>query len=216
MLVEDDPEVFDAYLNYVYFGIEMLRDGDGRYAHLAGESEPESSDGEDENDSDSDDESVATDEKVRAIQAVANEQYKTLTAVHVLAAKLQDPETANMATDEILRIQGLLLTLPNKETTNFVYESTTRKSHLRMLIRDFWLHHTSEIGESKYILEGGYPAELSQEIVSEYLRIKKRCKCTSKKKGCFCFDKWPCMNQDKCHYHMHDEHYPRCTPKPDT
>lgn len=110
-LKDEDAEVFDTYVNCVYFGCETLE----LYAD-----EAKSCTGSDRN-----------------VKVIAG--FRALIQVYLLADKLQDLTTANMVIDEIMRFSDLVHQVPT-HTWSDVYSRTPRQSPLRALMRDYWVY----------------------------------------------------------------------------
>jgi hypothetical protein len=106
MLVDEDPQVFMAYLYTVYFGMEAF------VARMEA-NDPDSSSEE--------------------------EDYKAaifLADIHLLADKLRDPTTANLAIDQLLSVIDRNEELVTDIAVR-VYTSAKSDSPLRRLVRDF-------------------------------------------------------------------------------
>ena len=81
---------------------------------------------------------------------------------------------------------------------------------MRNLMRDYWIHEVSW-SSLPYadIFHGEYPVEIVEDIAIGFMRLKHR------SNNNIIHLKPVDERKDKCHYHRHDEHHPRCTPKPE-
>ena len=110
-LKDEEPEVFNTYINCVYFGQNALKHyEDGIKSSPASES-----------------------------QAAASAGFRALIQVYLLADKLQDPTTATIAIDEIIQFSDAADLVPNG-MYSLVYSHTPRNCPLRTLMRDFWIY----------------------------------------------------------------------------
>ena len=69
---------------------------------------------------------------------------KFLVDLYLLADKLMDTVTANMAVDKLIRMTEARGGYPGPELVSYVYRSTTVKSPLRRLFRDWYIFSISE------------------------------------------------------------------------
>jgi hypothetical protein len=185
----EDPELFQAYLNCVYFGPETLEQwADACMAES--EAEPEGKTRDEE-------------------QAVADLVFEKLIRLYLLAERLVDLRTANMALGEIIRSSMLLRVIPMQVPTSLAYASTAKDSPLRTLLRDYWVYESGSTDTDRERLRtAGFPSEFSQDIAIEMLRI------VSESEDYDPFDKTvkEIYSDNKCHYHQHDELHPSCIP----
>lgn len=88
----EDPKLFQAYLNCVYFGSETLEQW-ADAAEAENEAEPD-------------------EEKRKEEQAAANLVFERLIRLYLLAERMADSKTANMAIGEIIRASDHLGYIP--------------------------------------------------------------------------------------------------------
>jgi hypothetical protein len=161
LLGEDDPEVFNAYLQCVYFGAEPLEE---RVAAMVEEDGPGSQKKlSDHEDSDSDKTSSNSQTELAA---------KFLIDLHLLATRLRDPTTANLAIDKLLDLYEFNSRI-SKEMVVFVYGSTLKDSKLRLLYRGLHIHRMQDswLGE---VAEGvQYPYEFIGDMVGRVWRRRR-------------------------------------------
>jgi hypothetical protein len=181
-LKDEDPKVFNEYMNCVYFGQDALK-------HHADDFNSCSS----------------ADRNSEAIVV-----FGLLIQVYLLADKLEDTATANLAVDEIMQLSDSLRMLPGNGNYAYVYGHTAPHSPLRKLMRDYWLYETGTTTNSPV---NGLPEEFMKDVMLEFLRIK------GKREGCTVRDAFKRtlsedLRKDKCRYHQHDEKHPRCVSEP--
>ena len=182
-LKDEDSELFNTYINCVYFGKEVLK------LHSV-----ECTSGT---------ESGGTD-KVQL-------GFRSLIQIYLLADKLQDLATANMAIDEIISFSDAVWTVPLPDECSHVYSHTPRNSPLRVLMRDYCIYENNPSILASMVNE--FPRDLVNDIMLEVLRIKTMDKNKTVAKA---FEKelTAFTREDRCHYHQHDDKHPRCVPKP--
>jgi hypothetical protein len=177
-LKDEDPRVFNEYMNCVYFGQEGLK-------HYA-------------------DNIKSTAEVDRTEPADAG--FEALIRVYLLADKLQDLDTTNVVIDEIMRFSDTAKRVPCSSNYHLVYDNTTPHSRLRVLMRDFWMYEMDE--EYDKALDA-LPQDLMQDILGEFLRVKRARKHATVKEA---FNKDLSTDLDSyiCFYHQHDGKHSRC------
>lgn len=142
-----DPELFQAYLNFVYFGPETVE-------QWADASEAEATAKPEGN----------TNDKKRIIkaekQAAADLVFEMLIRLYLLAERLVDFKTANMVIAEIIRASRLLGCIPTQGPISLAYASTVEGSPLRKLLRDYWIcESASTHTDHERIRAAGFPLE---------------------------------------------------------
>ena len=184
---DEDPELFQAYLNCVYFGPETLEQwSDASEAGV--EAKPEGN---------------TRDEK----QAVADLVFEKLVRLYLLAERLVDLKTANMAVGEIVRSSNCFGVIPTQGPVSLAYGSTATGSPLRRLLRDYWIFESVSVHDgSERLRTAGFPPEFVQDIAVEMLRIVGE--------DFNDFDKtvMDVCCEEVCRYHQHDELHPGCVP----
>jgi hypothetical protein len=144
MLVDEDPQVFSAYLHTVYFGLESTR------AQIA---------------SDGPGTTTKTVSKEKDVK-----QAKFLTDLHLLADKLRDPTTANLVIDELISVIDRSEELV-QEIAVKVYTSAKSDSPLRRLVRDLTKEDNLE-AEMEEDEASGLPYGLLQEVTDGVSRME--------------------------------------------
>ena len=143
-LVDEDPQVFSAYLHTVYFGLESTR------------------------------EQIASDGPGTATKTVSKEKdvkkAKFLTDLHLLADKLRDPTTANLVIDELISVIDRSEEL-EQEIAVKVYTSAKSDSPLRRLVRDLTKEDNLE-AEMEEDEASGLPYGLLQEVTDSVSRMQ--------------------------------------------
>ena len=154
ILDDVSEEVFSAYLHCVNWGAEYLTslvqpmlDENDMYQEETGDSSGSDDDNDDNDDSDGDD-SKGNVDGVASDTRGANEAYRIhmqsrrpveeflVDLYYLLADKLIDPTSANLAIDELISVIEKRNQYLGAPMVRFVYESTTAGSPLRMLTRD--------------------------------------------------------------------------------
>ena len=187
----EDPELFHAYLNFVYLGPETVEQwADASEAETA--AKPEGN---------------TKDEK----QAVADLVFEKLIRLYLLAERLIDFKTANMVVAEIVRASRLLGCIPTQSPTSLAYASTVEGSPLRRLLRDYWLYESASTHtDHERVRAASFPLECLQDIAMEGLRTLEVPAEYSYVR--FKTVKTICAER-VCYYHQHDELHPKCVPE---
>lgn len=115
-LRDEDPKVFNEYMNCVYFEQEGIK-------HYANDLK-----------------SIAETDRTEP----ANAGFEGLTRVYLLADKLQNLSTTNVVIDEIMRFSDVAKRIPCSDNFHLVYDHTTPHCLLRRLMRDFWMYEMDE------------------------------------------------------------------------
>ena len=185
----EDPQLFQAFLNCVYFGSEILEQwADATEAEAEAETEAKP-------------EGKTSDEK----QAGADLVFEKLIGLYLLAERLVDFKTANMVIDEMIRAREVLNYIPTQGPVSLAYASTVKGSPLCTLIRDFWIYDSIFTDTDRGLLRApGFPSECARDIAFEVLGISRRDQFGSYKSV-----KTICFAQ-VCLYHQHDELHPKC------
>lgn len=142
-LKAEDPELFQAYLNCVYFGSETID-------QWADEFEPLETDAEE--------------------QVAADMLFEKLIRLYLLAERLIDLKTANLVIGEIIRFSDASIFIPTHIPVSLAYAATTTGSPLRKLSRDFWVYGSVNTNTER-LRTDGFPSEFLQDIAIEMLRV---------------------------------------------
>lgn len=94
-----------------------------------------------------------------------------LAKTYLQADKLQDPATANLIIDEIVRVSEATQRNPSNEVVNLVYESTVHGNPLRKLIRHYYVHENPSEHYLTLHSREHHP-EFLRDVVVEFLRLK--------------------------------------------
>lgn len=118
LLKDEEPRLFNDYLNCVYRGRDIL--GRWRDEHL-------------DQFGDHDD----SEEKHQSVDEV----LERLVKLNLLSKRLMDCETRNIVSDEIIRFCGHTGGFPSRDLINWVYwpDQTGKTDPLRKLLRDYWI-----------------------------------------------------------------------------
>jgi hypothetical protein len=191
-LEDEDAEVFGTYVNCVYFGSEALQ----HYQHYV---DPTASESESESD---------RDQREKELDA----ECEALIRVYLIADRLQDLITTNMAIDELVRFRTIMKHIPDKPHISLVYGQTAENSPLRRLMRDYWAYEIvpSEMGQLK-----GFPKDFVRDIAVEAYRVMGKHQENEEQtiEEAFSEKASDRIDEDKCYYHQHDDKHPRCVPK---
>jgi hypothetical protein len=189
-LKSEDPELFQAYLNCVYFGAETME-------HWADEFQASVDfDGSD-----------ISDEAFRAKEAAADVLFTKLIRLYLLAGRLGDSKTANQVTSEIIRFSYAIETVPTQIPTSLAYAATTAGNPIRKLLRDLWIYDSAGIADGR-LRAPGFPLECLQDIATEMLRAVHEAEYVRESVRDLC-------SEEVCRYHQHDEMHPECTDSKD-
>jgi hypothetical protein len=202
-LTDDDPEVFLAYMNCVYFGIEIL----GGHHWPLPESDDSMEDKELEDafrlsEHECEKRGNATHGNAPPFSSKFMEHLRLLTNVYLQADRLQDFTTANLVIDEISDFEGRTNHTTPDDVINTVYESTVHGSPLRKLMRDSGLHERW----SGYYLDHHrfkYHEDYTRDVLVEFLRVRD----TGRRKFVDNVYGVPFERRiaaDRCTYHIHD------------
>lgn len=216
-LEDEDPQVFSMYLNCVQLGMEALN---------IGAEAPEDDRAPD-----------AVEEGVEQVlgpdvfllseseTAPHEAEYKgplceffkhldrtarSLTDLCLIADRLQDMQTANLAMDELLRFKAKNLECFSHEIISHVYNSTVHGHPLRRLMRDENVYDRESVSYMQVHVEGGHP-EFLRDVAVELLRVRDADVLEGGNE--FMLRELIERDDDKCHYHLHSEAHPRCVPK---
>jgi hypothetical protein len=123
---------------------------------------------------------------------------KRLVDLYLLADKLLDPTTADMAIDKWIRMAEAKDMYASYNMISYVYSSTTAGSPLRRLIRD-WYVYTVEKMWAEDLRCCDFPHEFLQDIILEmYARQREN----GEEDLCDCFWDDKLVDRPKDHYHQ--------------
>jgi hypothetical protein len=194
----EDPELFQAYLNCVYFGPETVEQwADASEAEITAKPEGNTKD----------EKRIIREEK----QAVADLVFEKLIRLYLLAERLIDFKTANMVIAEIIRASGLFGCIPTQGPISLAYASTVKGSPLRNLLRDYWICESASTHTNhERIRAAGFPLECLQDIAIEMLRMSGEVPAD------YSYVNFKTVKtiwaESVCYYHQHDELHPKCVP----
>jgi hypothetical protein len=185
-LRSEDPELFQAYLNCVYFGAETMEQwADELQASF------------------SSDDADTSDEASSAKEAAADVLFTKLIRLYLLAARLGDLKIANQVTSEIIRFSYAIETVPTQIPTSLAYAATAAGNPLRKLLRDFWICDSAGIAKGR-LRAAGFPLECLQDIATEMFRAVREAGHVRETVRDLC-------SEEVCRYHQHDELHPECS-----
>jgi hypothetical protein len=123
---------------------------------------------------------------------------KRLVDLYLLADKLLDPTTANMAIDKWVCMVAAKGTFPSNLMIIHVYRSTTAGSPLRRLIRD-WHIHKVNLTWAEELRQMEHPREFMEDIIIEMVALQR-----DKPEGrtCNLFSRFVMDGRPKDHYHQ--------------
>jgi hypothetical protein len=186
----EDPELFQAYLNCVYFGAETIEQWADELQALVGSDEPT--------------ESV---EARREKELAADVLFTKLIQLYLLAERLVDLKTVNIVTSEIIRFSDAIRAIPTQISISLAYAATAVGSPLRRLLRDFWIYDGA-VTSREHIRAAGFPVECLQDIAVAMLRIAHEgnpgVDLGRQNLSDLC-------SHEVCRYHQHDEMHPECS-----
>ena len=178
ILGDCDPEVFNAYLQCVYFGPKPLEDRVAAMIEDLDDPNSKKTSSDDENDDmgvEGDGEAAGSDAAEIDETASNSEKEpveKFLVDLYLLAIKLIDPTTANLAIDELIGLHEFNCHI-SKEMVAFVYYSTAKNSKLRLLYRDLHIHRMRDSWLVEVTEGTQYPYEFVGEVVRRIWRRKR-------------------------------------------
>lgn len=179
-LQDEDPELFQAYMNITYFGFETIEqwvDTLDLPAEL---------------------QTFATDEQTAL--------FTKLIRLYLLCEKLIELKAANMVIDEIVRFSDMARVIPLLAPTSLAYSSTANGASLRKLLRDYWMYESSRV-ERQELRAEDFPAECLQDIA---LAALERLDGLPLERADINMSVRALCTRDKCRYHLHDRLHPQC------
>lgn len=182
-LHDEDPELFQAYMNCVYFGFETIKPWVDSFKFPTQE-ETSADDGPTAQDS----------------------LFTKLISLYLLCQKLVDLETANMVIDEIVRFGGKAWSIPLLAPTSLAYSTTVKHDPLRALVRDYWMYESSNV-ERQALRADDFPAECLVDIA---LATLERFDGVPLDRADLAMSVRTLCLVDKCRYHLHDDKNPQC------
>ena len=123
----------------------------------------------------------------------------------MIADKLGDLRTANMAIDRLISLSDEIQRLPCKHDVKRIYEETSASSPLRRLLVD---HHIHELQANSEIMMAADP-EVPKEFYVDVMRGSRQSMMGAKnmrRLGLLCVQ---ASKRPKCYYHQHDEEHPQ-------
>lgn len=223
-LTDEEPATFSHYMNCVYFGIGALKaaspeleleimDQDHQGSSTQNPEKQEVPDAFTLSERDLNAHMDKALEENTQLDVQAYGQMDALVKLYLIADKLQDLTTVNIAIDEIVRFSHSTQRNPYHSTIRIAYEATTHGSPLRRLIRDFFVFETMEYLAPRIHAEN-LPLDFYRDVAVELLRRKsldeegplsKTYDPNTVRENC---------RLDKCYYHQHNDKCPRCVSRP--
>ena len=223
VLDDHEPDVFSVYLHCVNFGRKALHehidaipvteriDNEDANNHSFEEAE----EGEEGTQDDAEDHGVEgsqaselesdgseeSNDTGRCLWKVGDMEYpdKFLVDLYLLADKLMDPATANMAIDKLISVCEVRDSYPSPALISYVYGSTTVGSPLRRLIRDWYVLTVSNSWVDG-ISQRDYPHDFLKDLVYE-IHILQRDNPMKRVRKVFAAEKLA-DRRTKDHYHQ--------------
>lgn len=174
VLCDADPEVFNAYLHCVYFGRKSLKN------HVAAMAEERPYYPENPSDDDNGEggatgaggagsDAAGTDKTSKSEDETVE---KFLVNLYLLAIKLIDPTTANLAINALVHFVDTDRFISN-EMVHFVYNSTPKDSKLRLLFRDIHIHSMEDSWLTDITAGMQYPYDFVCEVMCRVWHLKR-------------------------------------------
>ena len=182
-LKDEGPELFQAYMNGVYFGFETIEHWVDKFEHPPHRV------------------TSATDEH--------NTLFAKLISLYLLCEKLIDFKAANMVIDKITRFGFDAGVIPLLAPTSLVYNSTAKGSPLRALLRDYWMHDSGNI-DRETLLADDFPVECLQDIALAVLKKFDEFPQNPFSRHELALSVNTLCLKEKCRYHLHDDKHPQC------
>jgi hypothetical protein len=137
--------------------------------------------------------------------------FHTAIRVYTLADRLGDLTSANAVIDYLIAYANRECVVPNCSMVQLAFDLTPPNCPLQRLLVDYYVHELDgdtiiqdTMGEHELL-----PPEFLLEVFKEYLRLKRKTKCSDKVWDVFVTD---VAAQPTCHYHQHDDLWPPCKP----
>jgi hypothetical protein len=179
-LQDEDPELFQAYMNITYFGSETIEQW------------------------------VDALDLPAELQTFANDEqtalFTRLIRLYLLCEKLIDLKAANIVIDEIVRFSDMARVIPLLVPTSLAYGSTANGASLRKLLRDYWMYESSRV-ERQELRADGFPAECLQDIA---LAALERLDGLPLERADINMSVRTLCLREKYRYHLHDRLHPQC------
>jgi hypothetical protein len=211
-LGDHDPEVFSDYLECVYFGTDAIRVDLTNETPDCDENEADQQEFEDTFKMSLEEcgkhHSSAAEAQTPFVSA-SGEQMFRLIQIYLQADKLQDLVTANLVMDELIRFVDTSNRTPGDGAVNHVYENIVHGNPLRMLMRDYSIHHTCTsdyLGfHTPQFHSGFYRDFLTEFIRGQDFEDSGTCVHSTAVTQAVC--------ADRCRYHQHKSTGLSCAPK---
>lgn len=184
-LDNENPNDFESYVNYVYFGLDVVE----QWIETSGHATPPHE----------------TDDQR---QEAADTLFERQISLYLLAKRLKDYKTANTVVDEIVRFNFTTSRIPAQPPISLAFTSTDKDEPLRSLLKDLWIYDAGDADiERLRTLE--FPHDFVHGVAIGLLEVKNlppdlRDDYQSVSSNC---------DEDACCYHSHDEKHPRCNPR---
>lgn len=179
VLGDCDPEISNTYLQCVYFGASpleervaaMMEDLDNPDSKQTSGDEDSDSRGADGDGSGASSDAAEVDSTASASDSKKELAEKFLLDLYLLAIRMIDATTANLAIDELVDLHEFNCRI-SKETVAFVYYSTAKNSKLRLLYRDLHVHRMPDFWLADVTEGTQYPYESVGEVMRRAWRLK--------------------------------------------
>jgi hypothetical protein len=230
-----DPEVFSAYVHCVNFGAESLEcltqdmmdkypsfyqyepteTGDNDKGSTSGNDGSAGGDGGGMEDIKMDGDGAAPDAEKSAAENISSIEDKPvekfLVDLYLLADKLIDPVSANLAIDELVNVLETRGEYLGAALIHFVYESTTVDSPLRKLVRDHsMLDNATGTSNSDYFQNSEFPHDFIRDVLLEVWVINRH-NADAKIRKVYCIKQ---LEPDRYHYPVDNAYEDSAESKP--
>lgn len=182
LLENEDPELFQTYINCVYFGMDILE----QWKELSGHTAP----------------LAETDDQK---QEAADGLFEKHIMLYLLAKRVNDLKTANAVIDEIIRFSDSMHMIPAQPPISQAYTGTHKFEPLRKLLQDIWIYDAA-VADIQRLRTSSFPYDFVHGVAVGLLEVDR----TPTEERDYLWSASSNCDQDVCYYHLHDEKHPRC------
>lgn len=182
ILENEDPDLFQAYINCVYFGLEIVE----QYTGTPGRSTPPRG---------------TDDQRQQAADIIFEKQI----SLYLLAKRLNDYKIANLVIDAVMRFSLAATRIPAQAPVSLAFTDTFKDEPLRSLLHDLWIFG-AEHTDIRRLRTNEFPYDFVHGVAIGLLEVKNlppelRDDYQSVSSNC---------DSNACYYHSHDEKHPKC------
>lgn len=184
-LSDHDPQEFSSYLEIVYTG--KLSYSDDKLAQWYGEG--------------------CHQDQYEQVSTARCRREQWLAILYVLADKLQDPLSANIAMDNFLDAHNKARMVLDPSLIRYVYGHTPPESPLRHVVRDTMVYETG-MNHLELLKEDELPNMFLLDVMKAYEVTKM---ANGKQRVMDAYSPGYIRRRTRCHYHQHSDRLPQCT-----